>query len=160
MTLIENISHIWLWWIHSVHMTFRHMLIDMTLWPIRHIHVQHLSYAVSVVECLVTVSCLFKRFTFTTVTYTLHRLVQCVRPKYLVARRHMSRCPKAHRLCSKSGQVLMPKCSRWRPERHTAAAEAGPVLPLSTTINAEPPAGSYTAASGHLAVYPPTRGHS
>ena len=27
---------------------------------------------------------------FTTVTYTLHRLVQCVRPKYLVARRHMS----------------------------------------------------------------------
>jgi len=28
--------------------------------------------------------------TFTTVTYTLHRLVQCVRPKYLVAQRHMS----------------------------------------------------------------------
>ena len=44
-------------------------------------------------------------------------------------------------------------CSRWRPERHTAAAEAGQVLPLSTTINAEPPAGSYTAASGDLAVY-------
>ena len=45
------------------------------------------------------------------------------------------------------------KCSRWRPERHTAATEAGQVLPLSTTINAEPPAGSYTAASGDLAVY-------
>ena len=44
-------------------------------------------------------------------------------------------------------------CGRWRPERHTAATEAGQVLPLSTTINAEPPAGSYTAASGDLAVY-------
>ena len=45
------------------------------------------------------------------------------------------------------------KCSRWRPERHTAATEAGQVLPLSTSVNAEPPAGSYTAASGDLAVY-------
>ena len=49
------------------------------------------------------------------------------------------------------GRREKPKAAH--PKRHTATAEAGQVLPLSTTINAEPPAGSYTAASGDLAVY-------
>ena len=49
------------------------------------------------------------------------------------------------------GRREKPKAAH--PKRHTATAEAGQVLPLSTTINAEPPSGSYTAASGDLAVY-------
>ena len=62
-------------------------------------------------------------------------------------RKAQSGTPKAAHRCRRE----KPKAAH--PKRHTATAEAGQVLPLSTTINAEPPAGSYTAASGDLAVY-------